>query len=105
MKGFENLWIKLQDQILLLGNLHVPIRDCVAYPFSKRSAYDCIGYVHDPLARYLVHVSVIRQILQHPIVLTGLLEDVMYGKALVLRTRQELHLVAREEELLLHAKI
>ena len=105
MKGFENLWIKLQDQILLLGNLHVPIRDCVAYPFSKRSAYDCIGYVHDPLARYLVHVSVVRQILQHPIVLTGLLEDVMNSKALVLRTRQELHLVTLEEELLLHAKI
>ena len=105
MECFEYLRIKVQDQILLLGDLHVPIRDGVANPLRKRSTYDCIGYVHDPLARYLVHVSVIRQILHHQIVLTGLLKDVMHGKALVLRTRQELHLVTLEEELLLHAKI
>ena len=48
-----------------------------------------------------MHVSLVGQVLEYALVLTGLLKDVVDGKPLVLRASEELHFVACDEELLL----
>ena len=101
MEGLEDLWIKIEDQILLLGERHVPAGHGIGYPLCKRSAYDCIRDVHYPLVGHHVHIPLVGQVLEYALVLTGLLEDVVDGQPLVLGTSEELHFVARDEGLLL----
>ena len=52
-----------------------------------------------------MHVSLVGQVLQHALILTSLLEYIVDCKPFVLRVRQELDVVALDEELLFRAKI
>ena len=35
VEGFEDLWVKVEDQVLLLGKLHVPVGDGFGDPFGE----------------------------------------------------------------------
>ena len=105
MEGFNDFGIEVEDEVLLLREFHVPVGHCFLYPVCERSTDDCVRDVHDPLPRYLVHVSLVGQVLQHALILTSLLEYIVDRKPFVLRTRQELDVVALDKELLLRAKI
>ena len=97
MEGFDDFGVEVEDEVLLLREFHVPVGYCSRDPICKRSTNDCVCDVHDPLARYLVHVSLVGQVLQHALVLTSLLENIVDSKPVVLRTRQELDVVALDE--------
>ena len=65
VESLQDFRVEFQNEVLLLGNLYIPVRYCIANPIGKRSSDDRIGEVQYPLPRNLVHVSVIWQILHH----------------------------------------
>ena len=105
MEGFDDFGVEVEDEVLLLREFHVPVRHCFRDPVCERSPDDCVRDVNDPLPRYLVHVSLVGQVLKYALILTSLLENIVDRKPFVLRTRQELDVVALDKELLLRAKI
>ena len=105
MKCLQDFWVEVQDEVLLLGNLHVPFGNHIAYPVGKRCTDNRIGDVHYPLTRNLVHVPIVWQVLHHQIVLACLLKDVLNCQSFILWTSQELHLIAFEEKFLLSAEV
>ena len=60
MESFENLWVKVEHKVLLLGELYIPVGYGIGHPFREFVAHDCVGNVYYPLARHFVHVSGVR---------------------------------------------
>ena len=89
----SNLWIHVNEQVLLLRKFLVAVGDFGANPSSKCIAHERICHVDEPLAGYLMHVTVIRQETADPRVLLCLLKDAFDAQVLILRDVEHLDIV------------
>ena len=85
MEGLGDIWIHLDEELLLLCQLLVADGNFISSPGAEWLPQDGVGDVDEPLARDLVHVSVVGQIGEDGLVLAGFIEDGGDGEVLVLR--------------------
>ena len=94
MEGLGDIWIHLDEELLLLCQLLVADGNFISSPGAEWLPQDGVGDVDEPLTRNLVHVAVLRQIVVDPGVLSCLLEDALDAEGLVVGHVEDLDLVA-----------
>ena len=94
MKGFGNLWIHLNEELLLLRKVIIPIGDFSIHPFGKRLAYYSVSDVNQPLARDLMKVPVFRQVAWEERIELCSLKNASNAEVFILWTIQLLDIVA-----------
>ena len=90
MESFGNVRVHLDVELLLGRQVFIAAFDLQLDPASKRLTQHCEGHVDEPLARHLVHVTVLRQVVVDERVLPGCGEQPLDGEVLVERTVQVL---------------
>ena len=93
MESFGYFFVHLDQQLLLLSQLLVAIRDFSLHPLTEWFTNDCIGDVDEPLPGHFVHVSIFRQMLAYIRILSSLLQDVHNAQVLVLWHKEHLYVV------------
>ena len=94
MEGLGNLRVHLDEELLLLRQLFVASRDLVLDPAAEGGTENGVGDVDQPLARHLVHVAVLGEVVVDSWVLSGSLEDAFDAEVLVLWNVEDLNVVA-----------
>ena len=79
----------------------VPCDHIITNKVSELLANEGVAHVNDPLARNLVHVTVIREVAFHPGILVCKLKNLLDVESLVLRASKVLDVIALEEAFLL----
>ena len=105
MKSLENLWVELEEKVLLLCNLLVPVGNRLTDPICKRLANEGVADIDNPLTRHLLDITLIGEVLRNSRVLACKLKDMLDGRAFVVWACEVLDVIALEEQLLLCAEV
>ena len=105
MKSLENLWVELEEKVLLLCNLLVPVGNRLTDPICKRLANEGVADIDNPLTRHLLDITLIGEVLRNSRVLACKLKDVLDGRAFVLWACKILDVITLEKEFLLCAEV
>ena len=76
MESFGDFFVHLDQQLLLLRQLLVAIRDFSLHPLTEWFTDNCVGDVNEPLSGHLVHVTIFWQMLADIRILSSLFQDV-----------------------------
>ena len=94
VEGFGDFGVHLDEELLLLGKLIVPIGYFSVHPFGKWLAYHSVGDVDQPLAWDLVHVAVFWEVVGDKRILLCPLKNANNVEILILWAIQLFDIVA-----------
>ena len=101
VKSFGNLGIHVDQEVLLLGKLLVAIGNLRFDPGTEWFTNDGVDDVDEPLPWDLMHVTVFREVIIDQGNLPSLLKDANYVEIFVLRSVENLDVVAFDTTLIL----
>ena len=94
MEGLRNLWVHVDQKILLLCQFLVATDNLVLDPSGEGLSDDRVSHVYEPLARDLVYVTIFGKVVRDFRVLLGRLKYARNAEILVLRDVHDFHVVA-----------
>ena len=94
MKGSCDFRIHVDEQVLLFGKLVVAGCNLCFDPGAELLTNDGVGDIDEPLPWDLVHVTIFRKVVVNKGDLPGSLEDASNAEILVLRSVEDLDVVA-----------
>ena len=94
-EDLRDLWVEVDEQVVRLGHLVVPIKDPVLGPLMELFAENREGDVDDPLPRQPVHVFLVGEPILHGYVSKEEVLHLLDGERLVVRHVQDLHVLAQ----------
>ena len=87
MKSSSNLWVNINEQVVLLCQLSVTALNPLPNPVTKRLLDKSEYQVYEPLPGNPLDLTLVRKILRRYWVLPSLLVDVYETQAIILRAK------------------